>query len=304
MSNNSNPNYFRLGVFVLAALGALLAVILIFGSGQIFKKSFTVETYVKQSVTGLDAGAAVRFRGVKIGQVTSIGLSGDIYEREVPMADRYEYVVVRMQIFGDKVQLDHLQAYLNDNLRARIKSMGITGVNYIELDFYPGAGQYPQLQYKWDPEYPVVPSMPNQADEIISGIQKLIGALNALDVDGTQKKFDALLGNLNKLMAGEGKDNAGLINSVKDLNVLLDRIAKVTDKDQLNILMRELVATMVSLRQTVTSVQGDTTVTMENLRQASEQLNEFTRIASQSPSSLIWGEPPARITPPMNGAQK
>lgn len=304
MSNNSNPNYFRLGIFVLAALGALLAVILIFGSGQLFKKSFTVETYVKQSVTGLDAGAAVRFRGVKIGQVTSINLSGDLYEREVPMADRYEYVVVRMQIFGDKVQLDHLQAYLNDNLRARIKSMGITGVNYIELDFYPGAVQYPQLQYKWDPEYPVVPSMPNQADEIISGIQKLIGALNGLDVDGTQKKFDALLGNLNKLMAGEGKDNAGLINSVKDLNVLLDRIAKVTDKDQLNILMRELVATMVSLRQTVTSVQGDTTVTIENLRQASEQLNEFTRIASQSPSTLIWGEPPARITPPMNGAEK
>lgn len=304
MSNNSNPNYFRLGLFVLAAIGALLAVILIFGSGQLFKKSFTVETYVKQSVTGLDAGAAVRFRGVKIGQVTSINLSGDVYEREVSMPDRYEYVVVRMQIFGDKVQLDHLQAFLNDNLRARIKSMGITGVNYIELDFYPSADQYPQLKYGWNPDYPVVPSMPNQADEIISGIQKLISGLNALDVDGTQKKFDALLGNLNKLIAGDGKDNAGLTDSVKDLNVLLDRITKVTDKDQLNILMRELVATMVSLRQTVTSVQGDTTVTLENLRQASEQLNEFTRIASQSPSTLIWGEPPARITPPMNGAQK
>jgi ABC-type transporter Mla subunit MlaD len=304
MSNNSNPNYFRLGLFVLAAIGALLAVILIFGSGQLFKKSYMVETYVKQSVTGLDAGAAVRFRGVKIGQVTSINLSGDVYEREVSMPDRYEYVVVRMQIFGNIVQLDHLEAYLKDNLRARIKSMGITGVNYIELDFYSGAGQYPPLKYSWEPDYPVVPSMPNQADEIISGIQKLISGLNALDVDGTQKKFDALLGNLNKLIAGDGKDNAGLTNSVKDLNVLLDRIAKVTDKDQLNILMRELVATIVSLRQTVTSVQGDTTVTMENLRQASEQLNEFTRIASQSPSTLIWGEPPARITPPMNGAQK
>lgn len=304
MSNNSNPNYFRLGIFVLAAIGALLTIILIFGSGQLFKKSFMVETYIKQSVTGLDAGAAVRFRGVKIGQVTSINLSGDLYEKEVPMPERREYVVVRMQIFGDKVQLDHLQTYLKDNLRARIKSMGITGVNYVELDFYPGAGEYSALPYTWPPEYPVVPSMPNQADEIISGIQKLIGALNGLDVDGTQKKFDALLGNLNKLMAGDGKDNSGLITSVKDLNVLLDRIAKVTDKDQLNILMRELVATMVSLRQTVTSVQGDTTATLENIRQASEQLNEFTRVASQSPSSLIWGEPPARITPPMNGAQK
>ena len=63
MSNNSNPNYFRLGVFVLAAIGVLITVILIFGSGQFFKKSFTIETYLKQSVTGLDTGAAVRFRG-------------------------------------------------------------------------------------------------------------------------------------------------------------------------------------------------------------------------------------------------
>jgi ABC-type transporter Mla subunit MlaD len=304
MSNNSNPNYFRLGIFVLAAIGALLAVILIFGSGQFFKKSFMVETYVKQSVTGLDAGAAVRFRGVKIGQVTSITLSGDLYEKEIPMIQKQEYVVVRMQIFGDAIERNHLETFIKDNLRSRIKSMGITGVNYVELDFYPKSDQSYTLKYPWQPEYPVVPSMPNQADEIISGIQKLIGVLNGLDVDGTQKKFDALLGNLNNLMAGDGKENAGLINSVKDLNVLLDRIAKVTDKDQLNILMRELVATMVSLRQTVTSVQGDTTATLENLRQASEQLNEFTRVASQSPSTLIWGEPPARITPPMNGVQK
>jgi len=304
MSNHSNPNYFRLGIFVLAAIGALLAAILIFGSGQFFKKSFMVETYVKQSVTGLDAGAAVRFRGVKIGQVTLIALSGDLYEKEVPMVHKQEYVVVRMQIYGDALEKSHLETFIKDNLRARIRSMGITGVNYVELDFYSSAIQFSPLPYPWTPEYAVVPSMPNQADEIISGIQRLIGALNGLDIELTQKKFDALLGNLNKLMTGDGKNNAGLINSVQDLNVLLDRIAKVTDKDQLNILVRELVATMVSLRQTVTNVQGDTTATLENLRQASEQLNEFTRIASQSPSTLIWGEPPARITPPMNGAQK
>lgn len=304
MSNNTNPNYFRLGIFVLAAIGVLLAVILIFGSGKFFKKSFYVETYIKQSVTGLDTGAAVRFRGVKVGQVSFIGLTGDTYEKDTPLLERREYVVVRMQVFGDGVDSQDFAGLIKNGMRARVKSMGITGVNYVELDFSANASQYPPLPYHWKPEYEVVPSLPNQADEIISGIQKLIGVLNSLDVDGTQKKFDALLGNLNKLMAGDGKDNAGLINSVKDLNVLMDRIAKVTDKDQLNILMRELIATMVSLRQTVTSVQGDTTATLENLRQASEQLNEFTRVASQSPSTLIWGEPPARITPPMNGAQK
>jgi phospholipid/cholesterol/gamma-HCH transport system substrate-binding protein/paraquat-inducible protein B len=305
MSNNSNPNYFRLGIFVLSAVGALIAVILIFGGGQLFKKSFYIETYIKQSVTGLDNGAAVRFRGVKIGQVSLIGLSGDIYEKNVPFEERRQYVVVRMQIYGDQVDLKQIEDFIANNLRSRVKSMGITGVNYIEFDFVaPSSNDYRPLPFSWDPEYPVISSLPNQADEIISGIQKFIAVLNKADIDGTQKKFDQLLANLNGLMSGDGKNNQGLIRSVQEVNVILDRMAKATDKDQLNVLMRELAATMVSLRQTVTSMQGDTTATLENLRLASEQLNEFTRVASQSPSTLIWGEPPARIVPPMNGAQK
>ncbi len=304
MSNNSNPNYFRLGVFVLAAIGVLVAVVLIFGSGQLFKKSFVIETYIKQSVTGLDTGAAVRFRGVKIGQVTFIGLSGDIYEQEVPFQERKQYVVVRMQILGETVNENLIEQFVKNNLRAQVKSQGITGVNYIEFNFTPTTDIYPPLPYSWKPAYPTIPSLPNQADQIISGIQKLIDGMNQINIDGTQKKFDALLNNLNVMMAGNGKDNEGIIQSVKDLNVLLARIAKVTDKDELNILMRELVGTMVALRQTITSIQGDSALTIENLKQTSEQLNELTRIASQSPSSLIWSDPPPRITPPMNGVQK
>ena len=297
MSNNSNPNYFRLGAVVLAAIGVLIAVILIFGGGKFFQKSFMVETYIKQSVTGLDAGAAVRFRGVKIGQVTSIGLSGDIYEKDLPFHDRRQYVVVRMQIFGDKVNEDQISEFVKNNLRARVKSMGITGVNYIEFDFVANASLTPPLPYSWKPAYSVIPSLPNQADEIISGIQRLIGALNDMNIDGTQKKLDALLGNLNVLMAGDGKGNQGVIESVNQLNVIMARINKATDKEEIGLLMRELVAATTSLRQTITSVQGDTVLTIENIKQASENLNEFSRIASQSPSSLIWSDPPKKIAP-------
>lgn len=304
MSNNSNPNYFRLGAFVLAAIGVLIAVILIFGSGQLFKKSFYVETYIKQSVTGLDTGAAVRFRGVKIGQVSLVGLSGDIYEKDKPFDQRRQYVVVRMQIFGDKVTQKQIEDFVQNNLRARVKSMGITGVNYVEFDFSPNsAAEYEPLPFTWEPEYPVIPSLPNQADEIISGIQKFISTLNSTHLEETQKRFDQLMGNLNVLMAGDGKNNQGLTRSVQELNVILERIARVTDKDELNILMRELIGTIAALRQTVTSMQGDTHYTIENLKQTSEQLNELSRIASQSPSSLIWSEPPQRINLPANGTQ-
>jgi ABC-type transporter Mla subunit MlaD len=307
--SNSNPNYFRLGLFVLAAIGALIALILVFGSGQIFQKTFEVETYIKQSVTGLDNGASVRFRGVKVGQVVSVGLTGEIYEKNVPLAQRKAYVIVRMLINGDpKEYFGGSDSNVATNLKARVKTMGITGVNYIELDFEAPNSEYPTLTYTWKPEYPVIASLPSPADEIFTGLQKVVTNLSALNLAETQQKFDALIGNLNTVLAGSGQGNQGIAQSVRELNTLLAKMNGVTSNAELELLTQELVASAVVLRQMLSSAQGDTAITIENLKQASEQLNDLTRIASRSPSSLIWGEPPARIQLPANagttGVQK
>jgi phospholipid/cholesterol/gamma-HCH transport system substrate-binding protein/paraquat-inducible protein B len=307
--SNSNPNYFRLGLFVLAAIGALIALILIFGSGQIFQKTFEVETYIKQSVTGLDNGASVRFRGVKVGQVISVGLTGEIYEKNVPLPQRKAYVIVRMLINGDpKEYFGGSNNNVAANLRARVKTMGITGVNYIELDFEAPNSEYPTLTYTWKPEYPVIPSLPSPADEIFTGLQKVVTNLSALNLAETQQKFDSLVTNLNTVLAGSGKGNQGMAQSVQELNTLLAKMNSVTSNAELELLTQELVASAVVLRQMLSSAQGDTAITIENLKQASEQLNDLMRVASRSPSSLIWGEPPARIQLPANtgttGVQK
>jgi ABC-type transporter Mla subunit MlaD len=307
--SNSNPNYFRLGLFVLAAIGTLIALILVFGSGQIFQKTFEVETYIKQSVTGLDKGASVRFRGVKVGQVISVGLTGDIYEKNVPLAQRKAYVIVRMLINGDpKEYLGGSNNSFATNLRARVKTMGITGVNYIEFDFNNDDHDHPDLAYSWKPEYPVIPSLPSPADEIFTGLQKVVSNLSALNLVETQKKFDSLVSNLNTVLAGSGKGNQGIAQSVQELNTLLAKMNGVTSNAELELLTQELVASSVALRQMLSSVQGDTAITIENLKQAREQHNDLMRIASRSPSSLIWGEPPARIQLPANtgttGVQK
>ena len=307
--SNSNPNYFRLGLFVLAAIGTLIALILVFGSGQIFQKTFEVETYIKQSVTGLDKGASVRFRGVKVGQVISVGLTGEIYESNIPLTERKEYVIVRMLINGDpKHLLGDVNILVAANLRARVKTMGITGVNYIEFDFNNEDHDYADLAFSWKPQYPVIPSIPSPADEIFSGLQKVVSNLSTLNLTDTQKRFDQLVNNLNTILAGSGKGNQGIAQSVQELNTLLAKMNGVTSNAELELLTQELVASAVVLRQMLSSVQGDTATTMENIKQASEQLNDLTRIASQSPSTLIWGEPPARIQLPVStgatGAQK
>jgi phospholipid/cholesterol/gamma-HCH transport system substrate-binding protein/paraquat-inducible protein B len=180
--------------------------------------------------------------------------------------------------------------------------MGITGVNYIELDYEGRNADYPILAYNWKPEYPVIPSLPSPADEIFSGLQKVVTNLSALNLAETQQKFDSLISNLNTVLAGSGKGNQGIAQSVQELNTLLAKMNSVTSNAELELLTQELVASSVVLRQMLSSAQGDTASTIENLKQASEQLNDLMRIASRSPSSLIWADPPARIQLPSNTA--
>ena len=299
-----NPNFFRLGIFVFTGIAVIISLILIFGTGQIFKKTMMTETYIEQSIIGLDIGAPVRFRGVKLGQVTSIRLSGNLYENYKPLAERREYVVVRMKIDINQAEILGSTGKLPSDLRARIKSQGITGVNYIELDYVRDMPGYRTLSYDWEPEYIVIGSLPSQTDIFFSGIQKVLDNLGDMNLAGTQKKFDELLVNLNTIIGGDGKGNSGIATSVERLNILLGRIDEVANKAELELLMREVIATTVILRQTLSSVQGDTLSSVENLKQITDQLNDLARVASRYPSSVVWGEPPPKIILPVVGAQK
>jgi ABC-type transporter Mla subunit MlaD len=302
--SQTNPNYFRLGIFVFTGIALIVSLILIFGTGQIFKKTMMTETYIEQSIIGLDIGAPVRFRGVKLGQVTSIRLSGNLYENDKPLSERREYVVVRMKIDINQAEILGSTGKLPSDLRARIKSQGITGVNYIELDYVRDMPGYRTLSYDWEPEYIVIGSLPSQTDIFFSGIQKVLDNLGDMNLAGTQKKFDELLVNLNTIIGGDGKGNSGIATSVERLNILLGRIDEVANKAELELLMREVIATTVILRQTLSSVQGDTISSVENLKQITDQLNDLARVASRYPSSVVWGDPPPKIILPVVGAQK
>jgi phospholipid/cholesterol/gamma-HCH transport system substrate-binding protein/paraquat-inducible protein B len=150
----------------------------------------------------------------------------------------------------------------------------------------------------------VIDSLPSQTDIFFSGIRKVLDNLGEMNLAATQKKFDELLQNLNTIIGGDGKGDAGIAKSVERLNVLLGRIDEVANKAELELLMREVIGTTVILRQTLSSVQGDTISSIENLKQITDQLNDLARVASRYPSSMVWGEPPPKIALPEVGAQK
>ena len=47
-------NYFKLGLFVIGAVVAAAALIIIIGSGRAFQTKIPIETYFNESVQGLD----------------------------------------------------------------------------------------------------------------------------------------------------------------------------------------------------------------------------------------------------------
>ncbi len=113
-------------------------------------------------------GAAVKYRGVTIGQVTEIALVAAEYGQTPPGAapadaiddgSDYRDVLVRFEI--DTTRIGHLpaiQALVQQGVRARIAPQGLTGLSYLSLDF-TDAQKYPAMTVPWTPRYQYIPSV-------------------------------------------------------------------------------------------------------------------------------------------------
>src|SRR5579862_184674 len=64
--------YFKLGAFVLVGLAVAVGAVVVLGAGTLMRKKVLAETYMDESVQGLDAGAPVKFRGVHVGRLEKI----------------------------------------------------------------------------------------------------------------------------------------------------------------------------------------------------------------------------------------
>lgn len=61
-----SSQYYKLGLFVLAGITFTTVGIVIFGARELFEEKIHLETYIDQSVQGLEIGSPVKTRGVKL----------------------------------------------------------------------------------------------------------------------------------------------------------------------------------------------------------------------------------------------
>ena len=72
MSHKVNAK--AIGAFTILAVVLLVAGVLTFGSGDLFRTEYDVEMVFTGSVKGLNKGSAITFRGVRIGEVKEVNL--------------------------------------------------------------------------------------------------------------------------------------------------------------------------------------------------------------------------------------
>lgn len=176
--------FLRVGLLIVLGTAAVLGVVL-FLSGDRWRRGQSFESYFSESVQGLEVGGPVKFRGVTLGRVSQIGLVSAEYSlRDTEPMDlqKFRQVYVRYTIDPTRVgRVPDTESAIRTGLRARIAAQGITGLSYIELDFVDPA-QFPAQKIPWTSVAEVIPSMPSTLTQVQDAAQHFLAELNKVDL--------------------------------------------------------------------------------------------------------------------------
>ncbi|HEV3238851.1 MAG TPA: MlaD family protein [Casimicrobiaceae bacterium] len=250
---SAQANNFKLGVFVIGAVAALLLLLLIIGSGRWFQSKTVIETYFNESVQGLDIGSKVKYRGVTVGEVTRINFTYNKYQQDKPAEERLRYVLVEATILGRLIgtkaggeitRPETVHVEIEKGLRIRLAPQGITGTNYLEID-YVDPKLNPELQISWEPDHVYIPSARSTFTQFFSAAGDVVEKLQRLDLDGVVTRLNRLLETTNERVAAV--DTAKISESTTRVLGKVDRKLDQLDVDRIS---KESTALLGELRQT------------------------------------------------------
>jgi paraquat-inducible protein B len=161
----ATPRPAAVGGFVLGGLAIVAAAILFFGGGGLFAGKTQAVAFFEGSVGGLSPGAAVTFRGVRVGSVSRVALI--VYPTEMQAR-----IPVYLQLERDHVTLATgtggqplLRKLIEAGLHAKLASQSlVTGQMLVELDLDPNAPA--QRMGSADSDVPEIPTIPSDLEEL------------------------------------------------------------------------------------------------------------------------------------------
>ena len=272
---------FAVGLFVAMGIALAILVTILLGMSRFLQKGRFYVTYFDESVQGLDVDSPVKYRGVFTGRVESIGVAPD---------SKLIKVILKIES-GQK---------LDQNIVAQLKSVGITGRMFVELD-QKRAGQPDQSPpLSFPSEYPIIASKPSEIKGLISGFDAILNQIKALDLEEISGKIKATLDNLNQSVddADAERISQTINSSFEKMEQILtdprwDQVLAAADTagQELNSLLDKADRTLSRVQGIVIGKEETIKTALDNFGRAMEKaniiLNKGTSLVSSTDASIF-----------------
>jgi phospholipid/cholesterol/gamma-HCH transport system substrate-binding protein/paraquat-inducible protein B len=268
----SERKYFKIGIFVLGAVAFLTVAVAALGAGSMFAKTYRLETYLDETIEGLDVGSPVKYRGIKVGVVEAIDLVATTYNNKdgrIRLILAFHQPPGRMLVKGSTSE--RVQSLSDMGMRVHLASSGLMGDVYLEIELMDPK-ENPPPAITWKPTLPYLPSVQSTETQVTGQVLSILHNLQGMRFDQISDKIVALLESLDHVAADR------LPATFEKLDGTLDRIS----------------ATLRRVDRTLAEESGSMDQTMDNLRVATGDLRELMGQLRQYPKQALFGEAPPK----------
>lgn len=308
----------KVGAFVLAAILLLVLSLVLVGGLNVLQQPVSTYTMRTKFAGGMEAGAPVRYAGIKVGRVEGVSLDSEDPTR----------VVVALSVDPETP--------IRTDSTAQVSSLGLLGEYYVEIT--PGTLAAERLpsgseivtkeSMEWtelvnrfgaatEEAQGLLTDARSRVTEVLDNIKDLTGEENRERVRAVLQRMDQILTDARprvKTVLANVESTSTKIDTFMDdlkstreqLDQLLTNWGQLAGKED-----AEVERTLRKLRDTLTRTEGameevqrllmanreHLDITMENIRVSSENIRELSDTLKQRPYSLIRVKNPPERTP-------
>jgi len=273
---SASTTYFKVGFLAIVGLSA--ATVAAFGLGMRVTRQDTVDyhSYFDESVEGLEVGAPVKYRGMPIGSVHGFQIAPD--NRRVD---------VTLDLAASDVRRLGLQN-VSPELRAQLGTQGITGVKFIDIDFFdPRTSPASALSFRPAEHY--IPTTPSLLKGLGDSLQPVLQRLPVL-VDtavATLQRVEPILGDFygERLPGRIGQTLDDADGAARDLRALLHGVDRARIPDKAANAIETFTAAVAKVEEMMNRVNGDAGL-VASAKRATDSIGDLGRITSGSATDL------------------
>ena len=288
------------GGFVVGAVVLVVIGLLVFGGIGWFAQTNTYIAYFPGSVKGLQVGAPVDFRGVTIGEVKEIRVLFDPAQVSARIPVIMELDPTQIDVIGGRevvTQPEDADQLLEAGLAAQLQLQSLlTGLLFVNLDFYPEAqarlvgGEQPY------PEIPTIPSdleqLQERAGDVAARLPDLLDQLNGLLAEvnralgQTSEDFSSIVSDLAVISREAREATPELVARTTAATEDIRRVAETmeglleTNRDAIGAMIDEWTTTASAMRRMADQVEQLVAENRQGLRDFTQGgLYEYTGLA-------------------------